>query len=489
MLEKIYPLVVAPGIKRDGTLFSNRHWTDGKWVRFQRGLPRKMYGYKELATNFQNVPRKVFVYPNTSDFDVYIGDYESIKYLPIDQFGSPLGGLVDRTPLLFNANQNNTWTIDTMFSTVSSSNTIIAHAGQNLSNIDSSIETPIYYGDTSTTSRLIETGVSVSGGICVLHPFLFMFGNAGDVKWSMPNDPTTVMDDARVTGSKIIAGNATRGGNSSPAGLLWSLDSLIRVTQVGTSSIQFSFDTVTDESSILSSSSIIEYNGIYYWCGINSFLVYNGTVQELPNDLSINFFFDNLNYAQKQKVWATKVTRFNEIWWFFPKGNNTECNHALIYNIKVFRSAGFYTQVFPRPIWTSNQNAPYGVYIHETGYNAVDINNTPTAIQSYIESSDISWCSSGPDGQANELDRIIYLYRVEPDFIQSGNMNMIVNGKEYARSPNVQSQNYQFSATTEKIDLREQRREMRLKFESNVVDGFFEMGKVLYVARVGDERP
>ena len=36
----------TPGIKRDGTKFEGDSYTDGQWVRFQRGLPRKMGGYK-----------------------------------------------------------------------------------------------------------------------------------------------------------------------------------------------------------------------------------------------------------------------------------------------------------------------------------------------------------------------------------------------------------------------------------------------------------
>ena len=45
-----------------------------------------------------------------------------------------------------------------------------------------------------------------------------------------------------------------------------------------------------------------------------------------------------------------------------------------------------------------------------------------------------------------------------------------------------------FSPTTLKIDLREQRREMRLRFESNVVNGNYECGLNLLSADVGDMR-
>jgi hypothetical protein len=51
------------------------------------------------------------------------------------------------------------------------------------------------------------------------------------------------------------------------------------------------------------------------------------------NDINLNYFYDNVNYTQRQKVWGTKVPRYNEIWWFWPKGDATECTDVLIYNV------------------------------------------------------------------------------------------------------------------------------------------------------------
>jgi len=113
----------------------------------------------------------------------------------------------------------------------------------------------------------------------------------------------------------------------------------------------------------MSSSGVIEYDGIFYWAGIDRFLMYNGVVAEVPNTMNLNYFFDNVNYSQRQKVWCTKVPRYNEIWWFYPKGDATECTDAIIYNVKdktwydsgqapgANRSSGWFTEVFPKPIW------------------------------------------------------------------------------------------------------------------------------------------
>jgi hypothetical protein len=159
----------------------------------------------------------------------------------------------------------------------------------------------------------------------------------------------------------------------------------------------FSFDTISDMSSILSSQSVIEYDGIYYWVGLDRFLSYNGVVREVPNNLNLNYFFDNLNYSQRQKVFATKVPRFGEIWWCYPSGTSTECDRAVIYNVREQtwydtvlpnggRSNGQFARVFQYPLMmgvttdkaVATLGAPVGgsSYTNGTYYNVSTINTS-----------------------------------------------------------------------------------------------------------------
>jgi hypothetical protein len=203
--------------------------------------------------------------------------------------------------------------------------------------------------------------------------YIVAFGNSGYVAWSSPGNPsdwTTASGGgaANVTSQKIVCGMPTRGGpTNSPAGLLWSLDSVIRMSYTGVTNVVFSFDTVSDESSILSQQGVIEYDGVYYWAGIDRFLMYNGVVKEVPNSLNLNWFFDNLNYDQRQKVYAFKVPRWGEIWWCFPYGDATECTHAVILNIRENcwydtilpndgRCDGQYAKVYQYPIMVGNNS-------------------------------------------------------------------------------------------------------------------------------------
>lgn len=362
-----------------------------------------------------------------------------------------------------------------------------------------------------TVTLTFDANISVSGGVVMLHPYLFVYGNNGLIQnCAAGNFNDWVSSDANannVSTGKVVKGLPLRGGTTSPAGLFWTLDSMVRVTYSPTTvnnlNYYWKYDLLTSQTSIMSSQCVIEYDGIFYWCAVDRFLSYNGVVQEIPNNLNQNYFFDNLNYAQRQKVWCTKVPRWGEIWWFYPKGNATECNDAIIYNVRektwydagqapgARRSAGTFSEVFRKPIWAGNVINSVGKYTlwqHETGSDEVYTTNV-NAIRSFFETNNLGWVTGGPGNpQLSGDNRWLRMERVEPDFVQVGDMNLYVTGNGYAAATEVTTGPYVFTPQTLKIDLREQRRELRLRFESNTYNGDYYMGRVLISAEMGDER-
>lgn len=342
-----------PGIKRDGTRLQGDNYIDGQWCRFQFSLPRKMGGYQQISNSISGLSRGMFTFAADNVIYTHIGSANYLERLFINVDSGIASPVSNRTPAGFATDPYNMWTMDALFDSVTSNSALIAHAAPNLNDISNTVNKPIYAGPVDASTPLVALGgtsPSVSGGICIFHPYIVAYGNNGYVAWSSPDDPTdwTTANgggEAYVTSQKIVCGLATRGGASnSPSGLLWSLDSLIRMAYTGQPNVIFSFDTVTDQSSILSSQSVIEYDGVYYWAGIDRFLMYNGVVKEVQNILNVNWFFDNLNYVQRQKVFAFKVPRWGEIWWCFPYGDATECTHAVIYNV---RENTWYDTVLP----------------------------------------------------------------------------------------------------------------------------------------------
>lgn len=380
MAEQIVQIKSAPGIKRDGTKFEGDQYVDGQWVRFQRGLPRKMGGYRSINKFLQGLPRTLLEYTQDLLTYVHAGSANKVERFFIDgTYNTSV--ITDRTPSSgFTASDANLWQFTVSYDTTNG-NQIVAQVAPNLNCICNADGGEIFVGDLLGTGALTAVpggkkpmNFNCTGGVVTLPPYTFAFGNDGYVAWSVPNDPADYTGagagNAYITGQKIVRAMPLRGGpGNSPSGLFWSADSLIRGSYVGGTQV-FQFDTISTQSSILSAQSVIEYDGIFYWIGTDRFLQFNGVVREVENNINLNFFFDNLNYAQRQKVFAYKVPRFGEIWWCFPFGDSEEPNHAVILNVREGtwydtalpndgRGAGIFPAVFRKPLLSGVQPQNY----------------------------------------------------------------------------------------------------------------------------------
>jgi hypothetical protein len=750
MTKKVFALDTKSGIQRDGTVLDKQCYVDGQWVRFQRGRPRKIGGYREMTNQFDGYSRGIYVDSQDGTNRIFNGYENGIQRFECDsngigsgvteyQFGGPIlttsnlvggsvytNGTYTTVPLTggsgtgakatvtvsgnavtvvtittkgnsyligdtlsaasasiggtgsgfsvkvatvdsnFSANAQNLWQFDGFFdATGGNNNLILAHPGHNLNLIDNTVNTAVLAGSPSggvmyplqDSQGTTPTGdfIEVSGGVVALHPYVFVYGDNGLIKncsaGNVFNWNDADSNETNVSSQKVVKGLAVRGGSNAPSGLFWALDSLVKVsyapTTVGAQTLFWRYDTIGN-TSILSSQCVIEYDGIYYWIGVDRFLLYGGTIKELPNAMNQNWFFDNLNYSQRQKVWATKVPRFGEIWWFYPRGDSEECNDAIIYNVRegtwydagtalgAYRTAGYFSQVFAYPVMagedlsvqttiltqnivtlntsnvvvtaiseiisanllliaagvpsettitevqpcssnfdatistttltvsvlntgtikvgqvisgtgvtagttitaygsgtggvgtytidisqtvgsTTTMNGLYqgfynlvlsnactatatvsadfdtvpdkvSLWQHEIGTNEIKGQNL-TAIFSMFETSDLGLVAGGPS-QSSMVgeNRWLRLERVEPDFIMAGEMEMFITGRPYAQSQDQTTGPYVFDSDTNKIDLKEQRRELRLKFVSNTQNGNYQLGYLLLNADIGDVR-
>lgn len=508
---KIYQLASIPGFQRDGTTLDRNYYVDGQWVRFQRARPKKMGGYKEVNNNLPSIQRGSFVF--VLDGIVYLYSFGKNKcQLVKTTIDVPTAANSESTLPILGTGDDYTFQADGIFDSLGGGVTkVLVHGSKNVLDIADRNNLPVFSTTVGTDPAVftpIQDGLGnnilVSGGVAVLQPFVFVYGNDGLLQNSNANNPNDFRTDqggaanaVNVASTKIVKGLPMRGGGSSPAGLFWALDALIRVSYASGSN--FRYDTISAQTSIMSPAGVIEYDNVYFWIGVDRFLSYDGSVREVPNNQNMNWFFDNVNYAARTKIWATKVPRYGEIWWFFPFGSATECTHAIIFNIRektwydveLGRSAGFYSQVFRFPVMYGNilnMNTKYSVYAHEYSRDAV-YDNAQHAIEAHFETADIGYPSGGVSGDQPVGDNVwTYLDRVEPDFILEGSMDMYVLGNKFAQSPVVSKGPFTFDSTTEKIDVREQFRNLRLKFVSNESEGFFEMGRVLLHTYPGDNR-
>jgi len=493
-----------PGIKRDGTKLEGDFYVDGQWTRFQRGLPRKIGGYRsiskylaEISRGFTSFTQQLFQYCHS-------GGAAKLERFTIN--ASKNASIIsDRTPTTLVASDANRWMFQTSFDSSTTYNALIAHVAPNGLCACNDAGGQIFYGDILGTAPLVEaslpSGANATGGIVALHPYLFYYGTAGIIGWSVAGTPSDLTGSgsgiARVWGQKIIKGMPLRAGaGSAPAGLFWAYDAVIRATFSGGPTV-FQFDVIATDTSILSADSVVDYDGVFFWAGVDRFLMFNGVVRDVPNQMNINYFLDGLNPQQHSKVFAYKVPRYGEIWWCYPRGDATECTHAVIYNVRENtwydtalpfsgRSAGGFNNAFAAPILVDAVPTPsgYRTWIHEQGVDEID-GTLAAPIQSYFETADLSSVAQGQDGY-------LRISMIEPDFVQKGPMTVQITGRANARAPEVTSSIFTFPEQAlqpfeQIVVLKEQRRELRVRFESNALYGDYQMGQIIGHIDTGDK--
>jgi hypothetical protein len=381
-----YTFISQPGVRRDGTELDSPYYADGVWVRWQRGKPRKMGGYRVTSQIANGPVRSIMVDSRNGITSAHCFGPWGIQRLQLSASGAG-GALEDRSPLGFAYNALLTLTHGILYSTTGGAYAaLLAAATPDLDDITSDTTGSVYVGnatDSSLMSVVSDGGgpIAVSGGLAILQPFLVVYGSNGLLRNTNPNDFSSATgwtagggnyaNTANVAGTKIVYGAPVRGGSQSPAGLFWALDALVRMSFVGGTNI-WQYDTLSCPTTLLSKKAIVEHDGKFFWPGVDRFLFYAGTVQELPNDMNLNYFYDNLNYAARNKVWGTKIQRFGEIWWFYPRGAATECTDAIIFNYKentwydakLLRSAGDKVQTFQFPVWAGTEDGQASVKLN-----------------------------------------------------------------------------------------------------------------------------
>ncbi len=513
MAQTATPMKIASqaGIKRDGTVWEGTNYSDGTWCRFDaRARPKKINGYSAITTNLPEVSRGLNAFPSGGLFYVHSGGESFLHQIQV-LFNGTAGGETDRTPAGFTPNANNLWQFTQFYNKATGATQLCANAGQNLADITNTVETPIYFGPVDAASPLAaSTGgtpmPNVAGGIVALPPYLIGYSINGRIDCSAVNDFTTLGGSGFFSETKIIKGLPIRNGGGGPAGIFWSLNQLI----IGTfdpaivTGLPFYFNTVSDDVSLLSSNAVIEFDGIYYWAEIDHFSIYNGIVRELPNNMSIDFFYDNLNYTWRQKVFAFKVPRWGEIWWCFPKGASTECNWAVIYNTRFntwydtplpvgFRTAATSPKVLQYPLMTdAGQDPDAGnmptLWLHETGVDKV-VNGNSIPLQSYIQTHEMSAVSGGKN-------QALHVSVFEPDFVFSGPLDVTLYWRQNSNSPQQAGETLtlpDLTATPETFDNQVARfkanaRLLSFRIQTNIAGGNFRMGEPYAHVTLSDAR-
>ena len=166
--------------------------------------------------------------------------------------------------------------------------------------------------------------------------------------------------------------------------------------------------------SIASPNAVAYANGMAFWMGVDKFYMYNGQVQTLNCNLK-RFVFESINTSQLEQVFSGTNEGFNEVWWFYCTGTDTDIGNYVIYN---YMEDAWYYGTMARTAWLDSalQQGPLAatyssnLVIHELGVDDNETNVT-LAIPAYVTSAQFDL----DDGH-----QFMFINRVLPDITFRG---------------------------------------------------------------------
>lgn len=448
MLNDLFPVELPPGVFKNGTKRQARgRWFDGNLVRFFERAIGPVGGWLRVLDD-----TGVAVTPMSGVARASIA-FRSDTYGIVQAFGTHTklytlqsGALTDITPVGFTAGQADTASVapngkygkglygvgrygrgSLSASLVPATTWQLAAFGTLLAGVASSDKKLYTWAGDPAVKPTVPANApsSVLGVVATPERFLFALGaqyNAGtgtfvansrSVAWPsqesttdwVPTAVNTAGDFELATNGKLVCGRASRGET-----LLWT-DADLHSAQYISGQLVYSFKRVGENCGIISPNAVAMPGGLAVWMGANGFFVYDGFVKPVPCDVH-DHIFTRINMTQAAKVWAVTVSEFNEVWFFYPAGNEIDSyaafnyveNHWTVGSLA--RTTGYDAGAVNSPVFV----APTGeIYQHEQR------NQSHGGALPYLE--------SGPVEPGNG-DRRMAVTEIVPDASAIGDVQM-----------------------------------------------------------------
>jgi hypothetical protein len=315
----------------------------------------------------------------------------------------------------------------------------------------------------------------------VLRPMLVRWSDAtAPGSWL----PTEINDAGGIplsSGSYIVSGC-----KSKREVLIWTDTSLYAMRH--DPAFVFGFSLISEGVSIIGSNAFAEAADVIYWMDDRNFYQYaGGGVGILPCTV-LEYVFGDLDYDQREKVFAARNTRFNEVTFFYPSIGSTDIDKYVTYN---YSENVWSIGSMARTAWSDSglREKPEAAYIsdtevsltylHENGY---DDEGSP--ITAFVESA---YVDIQPDGEY-----IAFVSRVIPDVRFSGSASGTIDLDVYSQLyPNASASTTSYDdigSSTEYKDMRVRGRQIAVRIESSDVGSGWHLGDFRYEIRSDGKR-
>ena len=310
-------------------------------------------------------------------------------------------------------------------------------------------------------------------------------------QWT-PTTTNTAGSQRLGEGSKIISAKKTRNEI-----LVWTDLGLHSMQFIGPP-FTFGFRLLGTDCGAVGMNSTVVVNDTAYWMSEGRFMVYRGSIQELPCSVK-SYVFNDINTAQNPQVYAGENNEFNEVIWFYCSANSSQVDRYVIYN---YQENVWYIGTMNRSTWVDQGvfNVPQAteyydnsteataetlngvspgrsfIYEHETGTT-----KNGAIMESYITSGDVDIA----DG-----DQFMFIRGYIPDFKNlQGTVKMNLLSREFPADTQTESGVIDITSSTRDVNTRARGRQIAVKILSDSsVDDNWRFGTLRVDARPDGKR-
>ena len=336
------------------------------------------------------------------------------------------------------------------------------------------VPTQVTYSMVSQQARhVICFGANNQGGSGAFDPLLVRWSSSEDYQDWQPLSTNSAGDFRLEQGSQIVSAIKTR------QEILIFTDTAVYAMQYIGLPLVFSFTLLASNISLMSPNAVSVANNIVFWMGRDKFYVFDGQVRALPSTLR-SHVYDNINTEQEFQVVSGTNEEYNEVWWFYPTGTDTQINNYVVFN---YLENIWYYGTLSRSAWLDSGLRQYPIAFdynrralnHEVGVDDAS-GSSSVAIGSYIESSDFD---------IGDGDQFSFVRRMIPDltFIGSESINpdvtLTLTPRDYTGGSYTSETGKSVQASalspqelyTNQIDIRVRGRQLKLRIDGSTLVG------------------
>lgn len=336
------------------------------------------------------------------------------------------------------------------------------------------IPTKVTYSMISQQARhVICFGADNQNGTGAFDPLLVRWASSEDYQDWRPLSTNSAGDFRLEQGSQIVGAVKTR------QEILIFTDTAVYTMQYVGFPYVFSFNLLASHISLMSPNSVAVANNIVFWMGRDKFYVFDGQVRALPSTLR-SFVYDNINVEQEFQVIAGTNEEYNEVWWFYPTGTDTQINNYVVFN---YLENIWYYGTLSRSAWLDSglRQSPIAfdynrrALNHEVGVDDASGSGS-VAIGSFIESADFD---------IGDGDQFSFVWRMIPDLTFTGSetvnpdVTLTLTPRDYTGGSYTSETGKSVQASalspqelyTNQIDIRIRGRQLKLRIDGSTLVG------------------